>query len=109
MKPTGMSPKASQHARMWQWRSSITSRTASSRYATFRSVCSPDPRKRTRCILADQIAFDAVACEEGKRLLQDFKLAQTGEFIEHHQDSVFVDGVGLPPRTRCGLQARPTG
>ena len=41
-------------------------------------------------VLADQVALDPVAGDEGKRLLQDFEFPQAGEFVEHQQQSVPV-------------------
>ena len=43
-------------------------------------------------VLADQVAFDSVAGDEGQAFLQDLKFPECREFVNHSQEAMFVGG-----------------
>src|SRR6516225_774420 len=43
-------------------------------------------------VLADQVAFDAVAGDESQTFLKDFEFSESREFVNHSQEPVFVRG-----------------
>src|SRR6516164_4746171 len=47
-------------------------------------------------VLGNQVAFDAVASDEGQTFLKDFQFSQGRKFVNHSQEPVLVGGFWAP-------------